>query len=110
MARKGLFIEWEYCTGCHACEVACKQEHNFSEGNCGVKVYEVVTTSPPDKVYVDFMPVVTRLCDLCAERTARGEMPACVKHCQALCMKYGTVEELAKALEKSPRSSVFVPH
>jgi len=32
MPRNGLLIEYGYCTGCHACEVACKQEHNYSEG------------------------------------------------------------------------------
>ena len=108
MSRQGLLIEYEYCTGCHACEVACKQEHNFSDGMVGIRVDELVTTSP-DKVHVDFIPITTRFCDLCVERTSRGEAPACVKHCQAICMMYGTVTELAKAMEKKPRSSIFAP-
>jgi Fe-S-cluster-containing dehydrogenase component len=58
---------------------------------------------------VDFVPVTTRFCDLCAERTQRGEQPACVKHCQATCMTYGSVPKLAKAQEKQPRSSLFAP-
>ncbi len=108
MPRYGLLIQYDWCTGCHACEVACKQEHNFFEGMVGIKVDEVVSTSP-DKVFVDFMPYTTRFCDLCADRTKHGEQPACVKHCQATCIAYGTIAELAKAQEKQPRSSLFVP-
>ena len=108
MAKNGLLIQYDWCTGCHACEVACKQEHNFSEGMCGIKVYESVS-SGPDKVYVDFAPVTTRFCDLCADRVSGGEQPACVKHCQATCITYGTVASLAKAQEKQPRSSLFAP-
>jgi Fe-S-cluster-containing dehydrogenase component len=108
MPRNGLLIEYEYCTGCHACEVACKQEHNFSGGMCGIRVDEFVTAGP-DKVHVDFVPVTTRFCDLCAERTSRGEQPACVKHCQATCMAYGPVTTLAKAMEKKPRTLIFAP-
>jgi Fe-S-cluster-containing dehydrogenase component len=108
MPRNGLLIQYEWCTGCHACEVACKQEHNFSDGMVGIRVDELVGTSP-EKVYVDFVPITTRFCDLCAERTGRGEQPSCVKHCQATCITYGTVAELAKAMDKQPRSSLFAP-
>ena len=108
MPRNGLFIEYEYCTGCHACEVACKQEHNFSGGMCGIRVDELIQVAP-DKVYVDFVPITTRFCDLCAARTGRGEQPACVKHCQAICMDYGPVGQLVKAMEKKPRSLIFAP-
>jgi len=109
MPRNGLLIEYGYCTGCHACEVACKQEHNYSEGMCGIRVDELVTVSP-DKVQVDFVPITTRFCDLCADRLKRGEKTtACVKHCQALCMWYGPVSKLVKMMEDKPRSSIFAP-
>jgi Fe-S-cluster-containing dehydrogenase component len=108
MAKNGLLIQYDWCTGCHACEVACKQEHNYPTGVCGIKVEEVVSSSP-DKVYVDFTAFTTRFCDLCPERTAKGEQPACVKHCQATCITYGTLSELSKAQEKQPRSSLFAP-
>jgi Fe-S-cluster-containing dehydrogenase component len=108
MSRDGLLIEYEYCTGCHACEVACKQEHNFSDGMCGIRVDELVTVGP-DKVHVDYIPITTRFCDLCHGRTRGGEQPACVKHCQASCMLYGPVSKLVKEMEKRPRSSIFAP-
>lgn len=108
MPQNGLFIEYEYCTGCHACEVACKQEHNFTGGMVGIRVDEIVTKSSDD-VHVDFMPFVTRFCDLCAERTRKGEDPACVKHCQSICMKYGPIDKLAQAMKATPKSLIFAP-
>lgn len=108
MARNGLLIEYEYCTGCHACEVACKQEHNFTNGMVGIRVDEIETVGP-DKVHLDFIPHTTRFCDLCAERTRDGDVPACVKHCQARCMWYGPISELVKAMEDKPRSVIIAP-
>jgi Fe-S-cluster-containing dehydrogenase component len=110
MPRNGLLIEYDYCTGCHACEVACKQEHNYSGGMCGIRVDEVVTVgNDRDDVNVSFMPITTRFCDLCAERTSRGETTACVKHCQAICLHYGAVTDLAKAMAEKPRTAIFAP-
>ena len=108
MPRNGLLIEYEYCTGCYACEVACKQEHDYPVGVGGITVSEFITESP-GKVYVDFIPSPTRFCDLCAERTKGGEPPACVKHCQALCMMYGPIAELVKDMEAKSRAVIFAP-
>src|SRR5512136_2793299 len=108
MARNGLLIQQQWCTGCHACEVACKQEHKFPVGTGGIKVYEMAAAGK-DKVYVDFAPVVTRFCDLCADRVKGGDVPACVKHCQATCISYGPLSKLAKTLETQPQSSIYAP-
>ena len=32
MAREGLLIDYEFCTGCHTCEIACQMEHGFPVG------------------------------------------------------------------------------
>ena len=108
MARMGLLIDYEYCTGCHTCEVACKQEHNYPAGKWGIKVTEYVLETF-DKVAIDYVPFPTDLCDLCAKRTKNGEKPACVKHCQAACMEYGPVKELVKTLEKKGKTVLFAP-
>ena len=42
MARYALLIDYDYCTGCHSCEVACQQEHDYPVGTNGV----VVTNLP----------------------------------------------------------------
>ena len=108
MAKNGLLIDYEYCTGCHTCEVACKQEHNYPAGKWGIKVTEYVLETF-DKLAIDYIPFPTDLCDLCIRRTKSGEQPACVKHCQAFCMSYGPVTQLAKKMEKKAKTALFVP-
>jgi len=108
MARKGLLIDYEYCTGCHTCEVACKQEHGYPAGKWGIKITEYVLETF-DRVAIDYIPFPTDLCDLCVPRTSKGEQPACVKHCQAGCMSYGSVTDLAEVMDKKSRTVLFAP-
>jgi len=108
MPRSGLLIEYEYCTGCYACEVACKQEHNYPIGIGGIKVNEIITEGP-DRIHIDYIPLLTRFCDLCVERVKKGEQPACVKHCQAAIMWYGHVADLTKLMEDKPSSVILAP-
>ena len=110
MERKGLMINYEYCTGCHSCEVACKQEHQYPVGRGGINLSEIITERPDQSLRIDYLPFPTLYCNLCPARTAKGELPSCVKHCQAACMYYGTLPQLAKLMEKRPRSVLFVPH
>ena len=35
MARYAILIDYDYCTGCHTCEVACQQEHDYPAGTRG---------------------------------------------------------------------------
>ena len=41
MARYGLLIDYEYCTGCHSCEIACQVEQNIPIGKWGIKLAEI---------------------------------------------------------------------
>lgn len=107
--RKGLLIEYDYCTGCHTCEVACMQENNLPVGKWGIKVNEIVLENFDDRIEIDYFPFPTDLCNLCARRTAEGRMPSCVKHCQAGCMKYGPVDELAQYMARTPKTVLWAP-
>jgi len=107
--KHGLLIDYEYCTGCHTCEVACAQEHHWPAGMAGIKVIEVVEKLPNDKAYLAYLPFPTELCVLCASRTQQGLEPACVQHCMAACMTYGPIDELVKEMEKKPRMVLWSP-
>lgn len=109
MSKNGLLIHYEYCTGCHTCEVACQQEHDFPVGKCGIKVTEYVYAADKKPVAVDYLPFPTELCDLCINRCREGEQPACVKHCQSFCMSFGPLDQLAKLMDGLARSAIFSP-
>ena len=109
MSKNGLLIHYEYCTGCHTCEVACQQEHDFPVGKCGIKVTEYVYAADKKPVAIDYLPFPTELCDLCINRCQQGEEPACVKHCQSFCMSFGPIDQLIQQMEGLSRSAIFSP-
>ncbi len=110
MARYGLLIDYEYCIGCHTCEIACKQEHNIGIGQWGIKICQSGPMKYENEKWTfDYLPVPTDLCNLCKDRVKTGLQPACVKHCQAGVMKYGRIKELAEYMELKPKTVLFTP-
>lgn len=110
MPSYGLLIDYEYCSGCHACEVACKEEHGFPVGKFGIRVYSDGPWQINNRqTNWNKVPVPTDLCDLCADRVAAGRKPTCVHHCLANVMKFGTIDELAEDLKRKDKQVLFVP-
>jgi len=111
MERKGLLFDYDYCVGCNACTVACKQEHGFDADTWGIKVTEYNYKGQGDRVQVDYLPFPTALCTLCAERIADGidDKPSCVKHCMTKCISYGPLPQLAAEMEKMSRPVLYAP-
>ena len=110
MSRYGLLIDYEFCTGCHSCEMACKAEHALPHGQWGIQVFQMGPwKAKEDKHVFNFVPAPTDLCDLCADRVAMGKLPTCVHHCQAQVMEYGPVSELAKKAASKAKMALFVP-
>lgn len=111
MSAWGLLIDYGFCCGCHTCEVACQKEHGLAVGQWGIKCTQVgpFAIEGSKKVVYDYVPVPTDLCDLCAERTSKGKLPACVHHCQTGCMSYGRVDELAKQASGNKKQALFLP-
>lgn len=117
MPQYALLIDYEYCSGCQSCEVACKEEHDFPVGVWGIRVWEdgpwKKDPESTDDQGSDFnwnnIPVPTDMCDLCADRIEEGRDPFCVHHCLADCMKFGLVEEMAAEMAKKPKQVMFVP-
>lgn len=112
MAREienGLLIDYEYCTGCYTCQVACCQEHGWEAGMSGMQVIEQVQKLPKGRAYLTYLPFPTELCVLCASRTKKGQQPACVQHCMAGCIRYGRINDLAEEMKKKPRMALWAP-
>lgn len=112
MTTYGLLIDYEWCSGCQSCEVACKEEHNYPVGKWGIKVMEEGPWEIEDGSGVfnyNYIPVPTDLCDLCVERTEKGREPFCVHHCLANVMTYGPVEELAVKAASKTKQVLWIP-
>ena len=115
MERKGLLIDYYYCTGCRSCEVACAMELGIPVGQYGIKVHEVGPWEYGEhgggqkEWQLSYVPVPTDQCDLCEERVAAGKQPSCVHNCQADAMRYGTLEELAEYMGDSSHQVMFFP-
>lgn len=108
MAKHGILVDYDWCTGCHSCEVACQMEHGLPVDQYGIKVMELGPWSYCEgKWQITYFPVFSDQCNLCAERTAQGKLPSCVHHCQAQCLTYGPLEELAQKLAEHPKQALF---
>lgn len=114
-AEYGLLIDYEFCSGCESCVVACKEVHDLPVGKWGIRVYKDGPWQKDDSddsgenFNWNNIPVPTDLCDLCADRVADGRKPSCVHHCQADVMKFDTIDELAKDLKTKPKQVLWVP-
>ena len=110
-----LLVDYKYCSGCHSCEVACRKKNGIPLGKWGIKINEVgpfkLDEDPDHTTWeLDYVPVPTSLCDLCADRLDQGLKPVCEVDCQALVIEHGTLEELAKrALELGPKTAIYLP-
>ena len=110
MAAYGLLIDYEFCTGCQSCEVACKEEHHIPVGQWGIRLLDDGPWGCSDgKFNWNKIPTPTRLCDLCAERTAKGKQPSCVHHCLAGSHAARHGGGTGQELEEKPNQVLFVP-
>jgi len=108
MPKYGLLINYEFCVGCRACEVACKQEHQRPQDEWGIYVNEVQPEITGGKKY--FLPFPTDKCNLCGKRIAGGKLPACVHSCWANVMQFGKIEELTASMKEKAGMVLWAPH
>jgi Fe-S-cluster-containing dehydrogenase component len=93
--REYIVANVSRCLGCHACEIACKQENRLPPG---VRIVEVVQVGPAEVggvTRMDYVPKMKGGCSLCSGRPAG---PACVETCPtgalALCDDFEALQLL----------------
>lgn len=105
---ESLLVDYEFCYGCHACEMACKTAHAFGEGECGIQVIQLGPRPIGDGRWeFSFVPIPTDLCDMCSERQEAGKMPTCVHHCNAKVIEWGSVEELSQRASTKAKMALY---
>ena len=103
-----MLIDYEYCTGCKTCEVACKQEYSRPAGKLGgVEVSEYIHTLPSGKLYITNIPHFTKACVFCAGRVKLGLEPACAKHCMARILTFGKIETRKNQIPKKRKALLW---
>lgn len=111
MTTQGILVDYEWCSGCRSCEVACQMEHGLTVGRSGVVVSEIGPWQREGDVWQhSYIPNFTDDCTLCASRVKNGKLPTCVHHCQARVLTFGALDELAKELMEKPRRFLVRPH
>ena len=104
----GLLIDYEFCTNCHSCEIACQMEKSLDPGTWGIKVLEYGPVQVAEEKWEwTYLPLPTSRCDLCADRVEQGRLPSCVHHCQSGIMYFGPLCELADKLTEKPTQVLF---
>ncbi len=112
MAKRAMLIDYQYCTGCHSCEVSCKKEKELKGDEWGISVKEYGPVMFPDgKWEWDFIPAPSRLCDLCEQRASEGKVPLCELHCLAAVIKVVPIEKISEQLADMDKGkvAVFIP-
>lgn len=114
MTTKGILVNYDFCIGCHSCEMACKKYLELPKGEWGVKLSETGPYEYSDKPgngkerwEWTWLPVFTKACNMCEDRVEKGKMPMCVQHCQGWCLEYGDVEKLAAKMGGDSRCALF---
>lgn len=104
---KGMLIDYENCTGCHACEMACSQEYGHDAKASGIVVNQVGPLKLGGKKWqIDYVPTPTEKCVTCAGRIAKGKRASCELHCQSQVITVGEFAELA-AKVTSPKQVLY---
>jgi Fe-S-cluster-containing dehydrogenase component len=104
--KYGLYIDYDWCSGCHSCELACKQENNLKTDQWGIRIIERTYTVNGRGV-IEYVPIPTEFCNFCMGRVVEGMKPACVHHCMTKCMDFGPIEEMTELASKKKKSVVW---
>lgn len=100
---KGLLVSYNWCTGCHSCELACQAKNDLPPDQFGIKLNQMGPWEyAPKKWVYTYLPAITQQCNFCADRLAEGKMPSCVQHCQSNCIQIMDAEEAAEIIKDNP--------
>lgn len=101
MTEYGLLVKLNRCTGCMACEAACKVVNNLPPG---VSWLHVIRNRPEEvdgRLVMDHIPMPRSLqkCKECLHR--EGSTPLCAKVCMGNALMVDRVEKLVTISQKS---------
>lgn len=96
----GMIINYGLCTGCQSCVISCRKEKGLSLKEWGITVEQIGPKKLGGEWEWDYVPVPSRLCDLCADRRAQDGQPPCAMHCLAKVIEVLPLEEIPKRMQE----------
>ena len=111
MPKYAMLIDYGYCTGCRSCEISCRKEKGIPLEEWGIMVNELGPKKLGGEWEWDYVPVPSRLCDLCAGRIEEGAKPLCELHCLANVIEVIPVESVPSRLSESGKRKIscYIP-
>ena len=114
MVWKRLFVDFDYCIGCRACEVACKQENHIPVGIKWINVVQVGPRVVGKKLKMDFIPMRCRHCtkapciEACPEKAISGRSDGVILIDPNLCTGCMACAEACsfEAIQLNPQTQV----
>ncbi|MGI6218178.1 MAG: hypothetical protein ACOYIK_11280, partial [Coriobacteriales bacterium] len=113
IADTTIFVDLLRCTGCWTCAMSCMTGNKLKDGEFFVDVRTLGSGEGIDRpagtwpdLHMSWMPVYSKSCIKCKNRTAEGELPYCVKNCPNKALAYGkeaVAEKMAAARERGAR-------
>lgn len=91
--KAAMLVNLDRCIGCHACSVACKNEHSVPLGDFRMRVRWLPR---PDRPSLAFLPLFdATACDFGQNRQSVGLPPACVANCPTGALVFGDAKDPA---------------
>lgn len=104
--QHGILVDLDRCVGCHACEIACKQENKVPLGTRWIKMIQIGPRKVDGRLQMEFVPFLLDGCNLCRHRTEIGYEPACVANCPTEALKYCDEAEALDLLKSGRRHQI----
>ncbi|MCD6163768.1 MAG: 4Fe-4S dicluster domain-containing protein [candidate division Zixibacteria bacterium] len=98
-----VMMDMHRCIGCRYCLVACpygSRSFNWRDPRPFIK--------ETDPNFPTRMRGVVEKCNFCAERLAKGQMPACVEACSEGCLVFGDLEDPESEVRELLRSNFTI--
>ncbi len=84
MSKNIILVDLDRCTGCHACEIACKTEN---EGKQYVDVAQWGPETLGGEMRTFYIPLMSGPSDDCRERLASGIDTPCITVCPTMALR-----------------------
>lgn len=107
-----MVIDYGFCTGCKSCEISCRNEKDLPLDQWGIRIQELGPQKLEGEWEWDYLPALSHVCDLCADRRAAGQKAACELHCLADVIRIVPVDEAMQAMLSNNRGKqvCYIPN